>query len=178
MAQRDVALAFTEVGEGSFQVSGRGVLHLAILIENMRREGYELTISRPRVIVKTLHGVRHEPVEILVVVLITVVLLKLPKHITVVESGSMEKLTRGVIAVSVGCLVTVLLLGVNSAPLDMRITDYYAAYSYSLAHGRNIVNVVLVDFRGFDTMGEITVLSVAGLTAYQMIKLRMGRDKK
>ena len=65
--QRDVALAFTEVGEGSFQVSGRGVLHLAILIENMRREGYELTISRPRVIVKTLHGVRHEPVEILVV---------------------------------------------------------------------------------------------------------------
>ena len=116
-------------------------------------------------------------VEILVVVLITVVLLKLPKHITVVESGSMEKLTRGVIAVSVGCLVTVLLLGVNSAPLDMRITDYYAAYSYSLAHGRNIVNVVLVDFRGIDTMGEITVLSVAGLTAYQMIKLRMGRDK-
>ena len=117
-------------------------------------------------------------VEILVVVLITVVLLKLPKHITVVESGSMEKLTRGVIAVSVGCLVTVLLLGVNSAPLDMSITDYYAAFSYSLAHGRNIVNVVLVDFRGFDTMGEITVLSVAGLTAYQMIKLRMGRDKK
>ena len=117
-------------------------------------------------------------VEILVVVLITVVLLKLPKHITVVESGRIEKMTRGVIAISVGCLVTVLLLGVNSAPLDMRITDYYAAYSYSLAHGRNIVNVVLVDFRGFDTMGEITVLSVAGLTAYQMIKLRMGRDKK
>ena len=117
-------------------------------------------------------------VEILVVVLITVVLLKLPKHITVVESGRIEKMTRGVIAISVGCLVTVLLLGVNSAPLDMSITDYYAAFSYSLAHGRNIVNVVLVDFRGFDTMGEITVLSVAGLTAYQMIKLRMGRDKK
>ena len=117
-------------------------------------------------------------VEILVVVLITVVLLKLPKHATVVECGGMEKMTRGVIAVSVGCLVTILLLGVNSSPLDKRITDYYAAYSYSLAHGRNIVNVVLVDFRGFDTMGEITVLSVAGLTAYQMIKLRMGRDKK
>ena len=65
--QRDVALSFEEVGEGAFQVSGRGVLHLAILIETMRREGYELTISRPRVIVKTIHGVRHEPVEILVV---------------------------------------------------------------------------------------------------------------
>ena len=65
--QKDVALSFVEVGEGSFKVSGRGVLHLAVLIENMRREGYELTISRPRVIVKTVDGVRHEPVETLVV---------------------------------------------------------------------------------------------------------------
>ncbi|HRT04575.1 MAG TPA: translational GTPase TypA [Kiritimatiellia bacterium] len=65
--QKDVALSFAEVGEGSFKVSGRGVLHLAVLIENMRREGYELTISRPRVIVKTIDGVRHEPVETLVV---------------------------------------------------------------------------------------------------------------
>jgi len=65
--QKDVALAFEEVGEGSFKVSGRGVLHLAVLVENMRREGYELTISRPRVIVKTINGVRHEPVETLVV---------------------------------------------------------------------------------------------------------------
>ncbi len=65
--QKDVALTFEEVGEGSFKVSGRGVLHLAVLVENMRREGYELTISRPRVIVKTIAGVRHEPVETLVV---------------------------------------------------------------------------------------------------------------
>jgi len=65
--QKDVALTFEEVGEGSFKVSGRGVLHLAVLVENMRREGYELTISRPRVIVKTIQGVRHEPVETLVV---------------------------------------------------------------------------------------------------------------
>ena len=65
--QKDVALTFEEVGEGSFKVSGRGVLHLAVLIENMRREGYELTISKPRVIVKTIDGFRHEPVETLVV---------------------------------------------------------------------------------------------------------------
>ncbi|MBR6022091.1 MAG: translational GTPase TypA [Kiritimatiellae bacterium] len=65
--QRDVALSFTEVGEGSFKVSGRGVLHLAVLIETMRREGYELTISRPRIIVRTIDGVRCEPVETLVV---------------------------------------------------------------------------------------------------------------
>ena len=65
--QKDVALTFEEVGEGSFKVSGRGVLHLAVLIENMRREGYELTVSRPRVIVKTMDGVRQEPFETLVV---------------------------------------------------------------------------------------------------------------
>ena len=65
--QRDVALSFEEVGEGSFSVSGRGVLHLAVLIETMRREGYELTISKPRVIIHVIDGVRHEPEETLLV---------------------------------------------------------------------------------------------------------------
>ncbi len=116
-------------------------------------------------------------VEILVVVLVTVALLKLPGHASVAESKGTEKLVRAIIALSVGSIFTLIMLGVNNSPLDLRITDYYAAYSYSLAHGRNIVNVVLVDFRGFDTLGEITVLTVAGITAYQMIKLRLGRDK-
>ncbi|HZJ86882.1 MAG TPA: translational GTPase TypA [Erysipelothrix sp.] len=46
-----------------FKVSGRGELHLSILIENMRRENYELAISKPRVILKEIDGVKHEPVE-------------------------------------------------------------------------------------------------------------------
>jgi len=65
--QRDVALTVEDVGESSFKVNGRGVLHLAVLIENMRREGYELTVSRPRVIIQIHDGVRHEPIETLVV---------------------------------------------------------------------------------------------------------------
>lgn len=48
-----------------FEVSGRGELHLTILIENMRREGYELAVSRPRVVFKMVDGVRHEPFELL-----------------------------------------------------------------------------------------------------------------
>jgi GTP-binding protein len=48
-----------------FEVSGRGELHLTILIENMRREGYELAVSRPRVVFKMIDGVRHEPFELL-----------------------------------------------------------------------------------------------------------------
>ena len=50
-----------------FEVSGRGELHLTILIENMRREGYELAVSRPRVVYKDIDGIRHEPYEALTV---------------------------------------------------------------------------------------------------------------
>ncbi|MBL8762782.1 MAG: translational GTPase TypA [Phycisphaerae bacterium] len=50
-----------------FIVSGRGLLHLGILLETMRREGYELSVGKPRVIIKTIHGAPHEPIEWLVV---------------------------------------------------------------------------------------------------------------
>jgi GTP-binding protein len=50
-----------------FEVSGRGELHLTILIENMRREGYELAVSRPRVVLHEVDGVKHEPYELLTV---------------------------------------------------------------------------------------------------------------
>jgi GTP-binding protein len=50
-----------------FKVSGRGLLHLGILLENMRREGYELTVGRPQVIEKTIDGVRSEPIELLTI---------------------------------------------------------------------------------------------------------------
>jgi GTP-binding protein len=50
-----------------FKVSGRGQLHLGVLIENMRREGFELQVSAPQVIYKTINGERHEPVELVVI---------------------------------------------------------------------------------------------------------------
>jgi len=62
--ERDVALRVAETGE-AFNVSGRGVLHLAILIENMRREGYELCVAQPHVILRKHNGVIEEPIEIL-----------------------------------------------------------------------------------------------------------------
>ncbi len=51
----------------SFNVYGRGILHLGILVETMRREGFELTIGQPQVLVKHINGVKHEPYEVLVV---------------------------------------------------------------------------------------------------------------
>ena len=62
--ERDVALRVEETATGdAFKVSGRGVLHLAILIETMRREGYELAVAKPQVICKEIDGVKCEPIE-------------------------------------------------------------------------------------------------------------------
>lgn len=63
--EKDVALHVEENAGDAFKVSGRGVLHLAILMENMRREGYELGVGKPQVIYKTIDGVKHEPIEAL-----------------------------------------------------------------------------------------------------------------
>ncbi len=61
--QRDVSLKVEPNDSESFLVSGRGELHLGILIENMRREGFELQVSKPRVIIKEENGVKMEPFE-------------------------------------------------------------------------------------------------------------------
>jgi len=64
----NVALRVEDTGDPDvFKVSGRGELHLTILLENMRREGYELAVSRPRVLVKEIDGVKCEPFEMLAV---------------------------------------------------------------------------------------------------------------
>ncbi|HEY8506849.1 MAG TPA: translational GTPase TypA [Steroidobacteraceae bacterium] len=66
--QSNVALRVEDTDEPDvFRVSGRGELHLTILIENMRREGYELAVSRPKVLTKVIDGVVHEPYEALTV---------------------------------------------------------------------------------------------------------------
>jgi GTP-binding protein len=63
--QHNVALRVNETDEeGIFEVMGRGELHLTILLENMRREGYELAVSKPRVLFRDVNGERHEPIEL------------------------------------------------------------------------------------------------------------------
>jgi GTP-binding protein len=66
--QSNVALRVKETGEeGIFEVMGRGELHLTILLENMRREGYELAVSKPRVVFHEVDGVKHEPIELVTI---------------------------------------------------------------------------------------------------------------
>ncbi|GAA7686916.1 translational GTPase TypA [Helicobacter pylori] len=65
--QTNIAMKCEEMGEGKFKVSGRGELQITILAENLRREGFEFSISRPEVIVKEENGVKYEPFEHLVI---------------------------------------------------------------------------------------------------------------
>jgi multicomponent Na+:H+ antiporter subunit A len=80
------------------------------------------------------------------------------------------------VAGSFGAMMTLLVLIAASINFDPQISNFYAAHSLTEAHGRNIVNVILVDFRGLDTLGEITVLAIAGIGVYALLKLRPERE--
>jgi NADH:ubiquinone oxidoreductase subunit 5 (subunit L)/multisubunit Na+/H+ antiporter MnhA subunit/multisubunit Na+/H+ antiporter MnhB subunit len=75
------------------------------------------------------------------------------------------------IAIGVGLTVFVLLLAVQN-PVGPRLADYFLEHSKTLGGGYNVVNVILVDFRGYDTMGEITVLAVVAVAVYALLRLR------
>ncbi len=96
---------------------------------------------------------------------------------------SMEKPTRSfrftnaLIAGAVGLIVTLLAIGASDARPFASISDFFIAESYRLAGGSNMVNVILVDFRGFDTMLEITVLGIASLGIYAMIRQRLDEQR-
>jgi len=66
--EKNLAMKVEETGTSeAFMVYGRGILHLSILIETMRREGFEMQVGQPKVLVKTIDGIKHEPVEALTV---------------------------------------------------------------------------------------------------------------
>lgn len=81
------------------------------------------------------------------------------------------KLTHVLISAGVGILVTLIALSASGSRAFDSISDFYLAESYNSAGGRNVVNVILVDFRGFDTLLEIMVLGIASLGIYALIKL-------
>jgi multicomponent Na+:H+ antiporter subunit A len=110
-------------------------------------------------------------VETLTVILFVLVFSRLPKFIVLSRSAGM-RLLDAAIALATGGLMTALVLTAVKVQWKPSIASYFSEHSLSLAKGHNIVNVILVDFRGFDTMGEITVLSVAGVGVYGLLKLR------
>ena len=82
-----------------------------------------------------------------------------------------------IIAAGVGITVTLVALSAHSQKLIPSISQYYKDTVHTEAGGGNIVNVILVDYRGFDTLFEIAVLSIAGIGVLAMIRLRLSRKE-
>lgn len=116
-------------------------------------------------------------VESVGIVLILLAFSRLPALQKVPQTAS-KKAVDLVVAIGTGLSVVVLALVANGSRFFPAISDYYVENSLTLGGGRNIVNVILVDFRGFDTMGEITVLALAGLSVYGLVQLRKGRNNR
>jgi multicomponent K+:H+ antiporter subunit A len=74
------------------------------------------------------------------------------------------------VAIAVGALVTTLVLFIGSSGTTSRLSKYFAEVAPGQGHGSNVVNVILVDFRGFDTLGEITVVGIVALTVYKLLR--------
>jgi multicomponent Na+:H+ antiporter subunit A len=114
-------------------------------------------------------------VETLTVILFVFVFYHLPRFARFSPQGA--RVRDAIVATAAGALMTTLVLAATSVPAASRIAPFFAEHSVPQARGRNIVNVILVDFRALDTLGEITVLAVAAVGVYALLKLRPGRER-
>jgi multicomponent Na+:H+ antiporter subunit A len=115
-------------------------------------------------------GITQLLVETLTVILLVLVLFKLPEFGNL--SSPFERYRDLAVAVFAGIVMTLVILAALDVQYFESISSYYVENSATLAYGRNIVNVILVDFRALDTLGEIFVLSLAALGVLSMIKLK------
>ena len=107
-------------------------------------------------------------VETLTVLLFVFVIYRLPHFARL--TGRWERLRDAGLAIAAGGLVALLVLTASQVPHPMHVSNYFAAESWLAANGRNVVNVVLVDFRALDTLGEIVVLLVAALGVHALLR--------
>ncbi|MEM0899565.1 MAG: putative monovalent cation/H+ antiporter subunit A [Pseudomonadota bacterium] len=109
-------------------------------------------------------------VETLTVVILALVMTRL--HLSPSDHRmKFQMFMDGSIAFVAGTALTLLLLAVLETPFDDRLSQFFNQYSYTIAQGKNIVNVILVDFRGIDTFGEIAVVMTAGLAILALIRV-------
>ena len=160
--QRDVSLRVEQETNESFLVSGRGELHLGILIENMRREGFELEVSKPRVIIKEIDGVKYEPYEELQI--------EVPEESvgSVIEQlgirgGKMESMTN--FENQVRLLYTIPSRGLIGFSTDfMTLTKGYGIMNHSFKEFLPYENVVI----GERKLGVLVSMENGNATAYSI----------
>lgn len=116
-------------------------------------------------------GLTQLVVEVLSVVVLALVMTRL--RLSSRDPRPLEDWLRdGTLALICGGAVTLLLMRVLQGAFDGRLSAFFAANSVAIAHGRNIVNVILVDFRALDTLGEIAVVMTAGVTVLALLRRR------
>jgi multicomponent K+:H+ antiporter subunit A len=113
-------------------------------------------------------------VEVVTTILILLGLRWLPPRSPVVERRSLPTRLRrardAVVATAAGVGMAVLAYGVMTHPVDDSVSQFFLGAAYLEGGGRNVVNVILVDFRGFDTLGEITVLAIVALSVFALLR--------
>lgn len=114
-------------------------------------------------------------IDTLTVVLFVLVLFKLPPFLG--YKSKAVKLRDTVVSIAFGVLMTLIALQALVSPATKETSKFYAENVYTLAKGKNVVNVILVDFRGFDTMIEGIVLSIAALGVYSLLKYNAGNEE-
>lgn len=113
-------------------------------------------------------------IDTLTVILFVLVLYRLPRYLPISSPGS--RLRDGAVALAFGGMITALALAVLNEPMTPEVSAFYAENAYTMAKGKNIVNVILVDFRGADTLVEISVLTIAAIGVYSLLKLKPTND--
>jgi multicomponent Na+:H+ antiporter subunit A len=110
-------------------------------------------------------------VETLSVVILALIMTRLRLNVDDNRSG-FQMLMDGTIAIACGFGFSAFLLKTVQVPFNPELTAFFNQYSKVLAHGANVVNVIIVDFRGTDTMGEISVVVITGLAILALVRLR------
>ncbi|KTT33882.1 monovalent cation/H+ antiporter subunit A [Pseudomonas oryzihabitans] len=158
---------------------GLGILMLTavltVVFHRNRLKGL-MTLSTVGLIVSLLFARYSAPdlaltqlsVEVVTIILLVLALFFMPDR-TPIESSSLRGLRDVLLAGGLGLMVALLAYAVLTRPYT-GIGDFFLANSVSGGGGYNVVNVILVDFRGFDTLGEITVLAIAAVGVYGLLK--------
>lgn len=115
-------------------------------------------------------------IDTLTVILFVLVLYRLPRYLKF--SRTLARIRDGSIAVVFGIFITLIILEVKQLVPLKATSEFYSENAYALAKGKNIVNVILVDFRGFDTLAEISVLAIAAVGVFGLLKLHLRPSEK
>ncbi len=115
-------------------------------------------------------------VETLTLVFFMLILHRLPPDL--ITSSRKKKIGQLFLSVLFGTLMTCILISINQVPLASSLKEYYLSQSLPQAGGENVVNVILIDFRALDTMGEITVLAITAIGILSLTSLNLKEEEK